>query len=116
MMRRLLYTATAAAVITIAASNEVRADGCTVILCLSHPAGWSSVPECIRPVQQAWKDLSKGRLPFCAFVGSGADRPRIAYVPDGDRTYRDADGQDWPVMVRVLEVPLADGTVMRSRF
>jgi hypothetical protein len=56
-------------------SMPVKADdeGCTVILCLSNPAGWSAVAECVPPVQRALKTIAKGRFPSCSYASGTLD-------------------------------------------
>ena len=50
-----------------------RADefGCTVLLCLSNPAGWASVKECVAPVQKLLNVL-RGRGAFFCDTGSSS--------------------------------------------
>jgi hypothetical protein len=46
--------------------------GCTVLLCLSNPAGATAVAECVPPIRQLWRDLAKGRpFPTCEEAGAG---------------------------------------------
>lgn len=54
------------------ASVPARAvDGCLVLLCLAAPS-WSSIPQCVSPVRQLYRDLSRGRpFPRCAIAGAG---------------------------------------------
>lgn len=47
--------------------------GCTVLLCMSNPAGWASVPYCVFPVQTALQQLAKGKSwPQCPEAQSGS--------------------------------------------
>jgi hypothetical protein len=97
--------------------GESRADdeGCTVILCLSNPAGWAAVTECVAPVKRALKAIAKGRAPQCTF-SSGADRSdaRIAWVPE--TVPATADAPEMVQYVRVLEYRDAQGTTQRIKF
>jgi hypothetical protein len=46
-------------------------DGCLVLLCLAAPS-WSSIPQCVPPVQQVMSDLAHGRpFPTCSMAGAG---------------------------------------------
>ena len=40
--------------VQLSASVSCKADdfGCTVLMCLSNPAGWSAAPACVAPVTQ----------------------------------------------------------------
>jgi hypothetical protein len=50
--------------------------GCTVLMCLSNPAGPTAVTECVPPIKKLWRDLSKGRaFPSCD-EADGADGKR----------------------------------------
>jgi hypothetical protein len=97
--------------------GESRADdeGCTVILCLSNPAGWTAVAECAAPVKRALKAMTKGRAPQCTFSGgAGNSDARITWVSETVSTTTDA-----PVtvrQVRVLEYRDAQGTTQRIKF
>lgn len=47
------------------------ADGCLVLLCLAAPS-WHTVTQCVDPVRQALRDLSRGRpFPSCPMPGTG---------------------------------------------
>jgi len=47
------------------------ADGCLVLLCLAAPS-WSSIAQCVDPVRQVLRDLTRGRpFPSCAMSGAG---------------------------------------------
>jgi hypothetical protein len=74
VMRRLAaYGATLVVFIgALFASTPVRAvDGCQVLLCLAAPS-WKSIPQCVPPVQQVFKDLAKGKpFPTCKMSGAG---------------------------------------------
>jgi hypothetical protein len=91
-------------------------DGCAVILCLSNPAGWATVAQCVPPVQAAWKDMLKGRFPTCSYSTGTSDQAqaRMTYVQDGTTT--NGDGDEVPVMVRVMEFRDASGKIQRVRF
>ena len=99
-------------------SMPVKADdeGCTVILCLSNPAGWSAVAECVPPVQRALKNIAKGRFPSCSYASGTLDgaKARVGYVQDGIMI--DSEGIERPVLVRVLEFTDARGATQRVRF
>lgn len=46
-------------------------DGCLVLLCLAA-SSWRSIPQCVPPVRQIFKDLAKGKpFPTCSMSGSG---------------------------------------------
>jgi hypothetical protein len=47
-------------------SAQASDHGCTVVMCLSNPAGPTAVSECMAPIKKLWRDLSKGRaFPSC---------------------------------------------------
>lgn len=47
--------------------------GCTVLLCLSNPAGPTAVAECVPPIRQLWRDLARGRpFPTCEEANGSA--------------------------------------------
>jgi hypothetical protein len=47
--------------------------GCTVLMCLSNPAGPTAVSECVAPIKKLWRDLAKGQaFPSCD-EADGAD-------------------------------------------
>jgi hypothetical protein len=97
--------------------GESRADdeGCTVILCLSNPAGWAAVAECVAPVQRALKAMAKGRAPQCTFSGgAGGSNASIIWVPE--TVPATADAPETVRQVRVLEYRDAQGTTQRIRF
>lgn len=97
--------------------GESRADdeGCTVFLCLSNPAGWAAVAECIAPVQRAFKALAKGRVPQCTFSsGAGGSDARIAWVQE--TVPATADAPETVQYVRVLEYRDARGATQRITF
>jgi hypothetical protein len=97
-----------AALATGLMSAAARADGCTVLLCLSNPAGWAAVSQCVPPVRAVWKDLMKGRMPVCAYSdgAGGTANARMTYVEDG--TTLGPDGEEVPRMVRAVR--FVDGT------
>ena len=97
--------------------GESRADdeGCTVILCLSNPAGWSAVSDCVAPVQRALKAMAKGRAPQCTFSGgAGGSNASIAWVPEMVPVTIDAP--ETVIYVRVLEYRDAQGVTQRIKF
>jgi hypothetical protein len=97
--------------------GESRADdeGCTVILCLSNPAGWAAVAECVAPVHRALKALAKGRAPQCTFSGGvGNSDARIAWVTQ--TVPATADAPETVRQVRVLEYRDAQGSTQRIKF
>ena len=97
--------------------GESRADdeGCTVILCLSNPAGWAAVSECVAPVQRALKAMAKGRAPQCTFSGgAGGSNARIAWVPETVPAI--GDTPDMVTYVRVLEYRDPQGVTQRIKF
>jgi hypothetical protein len=101
--------------------GESRADdeGCTVFLCLSNPAGWASVAECIAPVQRALKAMTKGRVPQCSFSGgAGNSDARVTWVPEAApaTSVATADAAETVRQVRVLEYRDAHGTTQRIKF
>ena len=97
--------------------GESRADdeGCTVILCLSNPAGWSAVAECVAPVQRTLKAMAKGRAPQCTFSGgAGGSVARIAWVPE--TVPATSDAPETVQYVRVLEYRDSKGVAQRIKF
>ena len=61
-------------------STQVKADewGCTVLLCLSNPAGPTSVPECVPPVEELLAVIRSGGVPQCESGGSDAVNLKIS--------------------------------------
>ena len=52
-------------------SRAEAADGCLVLLCFAAPS-WSSIPQCVPPVQQVLSDLAHGKpFPICKTAGAG---------------------------------------------
>ncbi len=49
-------------------------DGCVILLCLA--GSWSSIPQCVGPVRQLFRDLARGKpFPTCAMArGPGGSR------------------------------------------
>jgi hypothetical protein len=46
-------------------------DGCLVLLCFAAPS-WSSIQQCVPPVQQVLHDLARGKpFPTCNMAGAG---------------------------------------------
>jgi len=76
------------------------ADGCLVLLCFAAPS-WSSIQQCVPPIQQVLDDLAHGRpFPSCPMSGAGntashrwSDAPNfcppqythVDALPSGDR-------------------------------
>lgn len=64
----------AACAVAVAAAMPTPAravDGCLVLLCLAAPS-WSSIPQCVSPVRQLFRDLARGKpFPTCAMSGAG---------------------------------------------
>ena len=56
----------------VTASSLVKADdwGCTVMLCLSNPAGPTAVAECIPPVEKLLSVIRSGGAPQCDSGGA----------------------------------------------
>ena len=97
--------------------GEASADdeGCTVFLCLSNPAGWAAVSQCVPPVERALKNMAKGRVPRCEFSGgAGGSDARIAWIEVPGPL--DADGKRTVQTVRVLEYRDAAGATRRLEF
>ena len=97
--------------------GESRADdeGCTVFLCLSNPAGWSGVAECVAPVQRALKAMAKGRAPQCAVsAGAGGRDARVAWV--SETVPATSAAPETTRSVRVLEYRDAKGIIQRIKF
>jgi hypothetical protein len=71
-LARLLRMAMLACVVS---GTNVQASqyGCTVLLCLSNPAGPTAVAECVPPIRQLWRDLARGRpFPTCEEANGSA--------------------------------------------
>lgn len=53
-------------------SKPARAvDGCLVLLCFAAPS-WRSIPQCVPPIKQVLRDLSRGKpFPTCSMAGGG---------------------------------------------
>ena len=46
-------------------------DGCLVLLCFAAPS-WRSIPQCVPPIKQVLRDLSRGKpFPTCGMAGGG---------------------------------------------
>jgi hypothetical protein len=56
--------------------------GCLILLCLAAP-NWRAVPQCVPPIRQLLRDLSRGRpFPTCPMSGAGnTARNQWAYAP-----------------------------------
>ena len=61
-------------------STQVKADewGCTVLLCLSNPAGPSAVVECAAAVERLWTVIRSGGSPQCDSNGTDAVNLQIS--------------------------------------
>ena len=82
-------------------------DGCLVLLCFAAPS-WSSIAQCVPPIQQVLSDLVRGRpFPTCSMSGAGnnasaqSSNPptycppqytRVDYLESGSRYTCDYDG------------------------
>ena len=56
--------------------------GCTALLCLSNPAGWANVPECVAPVKKVLNNLRRGGAFVC---DSGSARTGDVVVSHGKK-------------------------------
>src|SRR5690606_14069569 len=57
--------------------------GCTVLLCLSNPAGPKAVSECVPPIDRLFRDLRKGRsFPSCDMATGPGGRSYARQVYD----------------------------------
>jgi len=74
-MRKATLVGLVALVSVFGTSNAQASDyGCRVLLCLANPAGPTAVAQCVPPITQLWRDLSRGRaFPTC-------DEARPAYA------------------------------------
>jgi hypothetical protein len=82
-------------------------------LCLSNPAGWAGVGQCVPPVQKALKQMLKGHMPNCAGEGGGMSA-RFVDVYDG--TSINSEGVDVIRTKRMIEVANGKGGVTRVPF
>ena len=58
-----------AASLSLVSGAAYSSDGCTVLLCLA--GNWRQIGQCVPPVQQAFRDLARGRAwPTCDMGGS----------------------------------------------
>ena len=64
----MLFSTAAASVVTAGADEF----GCTVVLCLSNPAGWATVTECQAPIQKMLNILRRRGTFACDTGASGA--------------------------------------------
>ena len=75
-------------------------DGCLVLLCLAAPS-WRSIPQCVPPVRQVFRDLARGKpFPSCAMAGAGnSARHGWAYAPGNcpPQYTRVFDGESAPI-------------------
>ena len=67
----------------VTASSLVKADdwGCTVLLCLSNPAGPLAVAECISPVEELLPVIRNGNVPQCDSGGSDSVNLQVSRGP-----------------------------------
>lgn len=100
--------------LTVSGEAKANDEGCTVILCLSNPAGWAAVAECIPPVQRALKAMAKGRLPQCAFSGGVGAHPRIIWI--SEPAAASSSDVDAVQVFRALEYRDGAGVVRRIKF
>jgi hypothetical protein len=64
-------SAMAGLVLALASLPARAVDGCLVLLCLAAPS-WRAIPQCVPPVKQLFRDLSRGKpFPTCSMSGSG---------------------------------------------
>lgn len=69
---RLLAPAGVAFLLALAPAPARAVDGCLVLLCLAAPS-WKAIPQCVSPVRQLFRDLSRGKpFPRCAMSGAGS--------------------------------------------
>ena len=99
--------------VAISASSVIpaRADtaGCTVVLCLANPAGWSAVDECVAPVTAYFRSIRrKFRPPQCAESGA-----TFSFATRVIGTTRTDFGIDIPVTETVLVMHHPDGTTQQ---
>lgn len=60
-----------AALIALVPTPARAVDGCLVLLCLAAPS-WRAIPQCVPPVKQLFRDLSRGKpFPSCSMSGAG---------------------------------------------
>ena len=78
-----LLASTALAGLNYLSPKEARADtwACEVVLCLSNPAGWASVGQCVPPIKKLFRQLTKGKgFPRCSPAkGSGFSYTTYGY-------------------------------------
>lgn len=73
LARRFLMYVVGALVAALALSPKPAhaVDGCLVLLCLAAPS-WRAIPQCVPPVKQLFRDLSRGKsFPTCSMSGAG---------------------------------------------
>lgn len=70
----------AASAFFVFAAASAQADdlGCTVLLCLSNPAGPMAVPACVVPVQKLFAVLRGGGAPSCDTGKTGSVNLRVS--------------------------------------
>ena len=101
--------------LTLVCESKVNDERCTILLCLSNPAGWSAVADCVPPVQRALKAIAKGRLPQCAFSGgAGTSATRIVWLTEV--APGETDNSETVRTVRALEFRDTSGTIRRIKF
>ena len=92
----------------VLSARPARADtaGCTVVLCLSNPAGWASVAECVAPVQAYFRSIRrKFRPPQCAQSGA-----TFSFATRVIGTTLSDFGVEVPITETVLVMQHPDGT------
>lgn len=76
-MRKFTFWTMATAVgLSLCGSADASDYGCRVLLCLANPAGPTAVAQCVPPITQLWRDLS--RVPPNPFPTCDEARPAIA--------------------------------------
>lgn len=102
-VRRRVMDATLALLIGAAAFLPKQAhavDGCLVLLCLAAPS-WRSIPQCVPPVKQLFRDLARGKpFPTCNMSGAGNTASHVwsnapAFCPP--QYTRVIDGESGPI-------------------
>ena len=89
-----------AATLALASFSAHAVDGCTVVLCLANPAGWSSVSQCVPPIEQLFSDLAHGHaFPSCNMNSSSSSGQ------NNSATSGWASGYNCPVQYRYMGGP-----------
>lgn len=95
------------ALTSVLSPQPVRADtaGCTVVLCLANPAGWSAVDECVAPVTAYFRSIRrKFRPPTCAESGA-----TFSFATRVTGTTKSGFGIEIPITETVLVMHHPDG-------